>query len=194
MKVFLFAYPDREYVGSCLGGLTPEELDWEDPCWHDKVITARYREQDFKVFWLMFSQPNNPSLPDLLRLSRIVRLHPNDRVISAGISFNQMTGGRYPKLAFIEAQLPVGIEHLVIGGFHIWDCVDRLARYFYQRIPSVRVDEDLTEFFFGRMRTRGIPLIRAGSDSGLARLEGWMRDHARRMRRKHPWLVQIPKP
>jgi hypothetical protein len=82
-----------------------------------------------------------------------------------------------------------------------------LAMYFLKRgypsdrppisplpVPSVRVGEDLTEFFFARMRTRGIPLVRAKSESGLAKLEGWERDFARQKRREHPWLEQVPEP
>ena len=56
----------------------------------------------------------------------------------------------YPDNSFILNQIPFE-SHLVVSGFHVWDCVDKFARYAYEKGLNVLVDEDLTEFLAGRI-------------------------------------------
>ncbi|MGM5488181.1 MAG: hypothetical protein ACQESG_04495 [Nanobdellota archaeon] len=60
----------------------------------------------------------------------------------------------------------MGGSVLRLGGFHLWDCVERVAKRAYNRGLDVLVDEDLTELFTSRMqlpefRTDRYPCYRA---------------------------------
>lgn len=44
-----------------------------------------------------------------------------------------------------------GTSVLRVAGFHLWDCVERLAKRAYEKGIETLVDEDLTELFSFRM-------------------------------------------
>jgi len=52
----------------------------------------------------------------------------------------------YPDLDFILSQLGE-IKLIRVGGFHAFDCVERLAKRAYERGLDSLVDEELTQFF-----------------------------------------------
>lgn len=194
MKVFLFLYPIREYVEACLEqtffsykGHKPERLG--------QIINVRYRQRGYQVIWLLFSDPQAPSQPNLSQISDIFRISEKDSYLACGVTFAfHCSKEIYPDSDDIVKQLPQGIEELVVGGFHQWDCVDRIARCAYESGIPTRVDEDTTQFFFNVTTTEGqIPFIRRKSNlrEGFARFgEHWV-ELASESRKDKPWFEQI---
>ena len=56
----------------------------------------------------------------------------------------------YPNQNFILNKLGE-TQKIIIAGFHMWDCVQKLAKSAYKRGIDTLVDEDLTEFFSWRI-------------------------------------------
>lgn len=199
MKVFLFLYPINYYFDSCLVDyLKPFENANNNFRRINDIIDARYRQRGYKVFWLMFSKENNPQEPDLSTISSYIRIDEKDSIIACGVSFDvHVKKKEYPDPEFVFNQIP-GITELVVGGFHQWDCVDKIAEYacfgyppFEKDIPVI-VDEDTTDYFFSRTSSCGdIPLIRkkiTSEDLGLNGLEIGLH---RKMREGKPWFTRI---
>ena len=116
----------------------------------NECIDIRYRKQGFQVYF---------ALLDNTKISDIVEVREKDKVIFVGIDENKHRTRRedgeftYPDQENILKQLG-DISSLRVAGFHMWDCVERLAMAAYQRLPDVLVDEDLTEFLADRMLER----------------------------------------
>lgn len=169
MKIYLFLYPIREYVEDALTGTILKLFTEQE---HDAnrlndIINARYRVRGYAVWWLLFSaSKQNPLLPDYGRLSRQITIDEQDAFFACGISFlDNVIGKQYPDPDFILNQLPKKTTHLVLGGFHQWDCVDKLACAAHARGLPVIVDEDTTEQFFIYTCLQGkIPLKRPLSE------------------------------
>ncbi|MCL4375827.1 hypothetical protein M1394_03445, partial [Candidatus Marsarchaeota archaeon] len=151
----------------------------------NECINIRYREQGFRVYF---------ALLDNTKISDIVEVKEEDKVIFVGIDENRhRTRGEngeftYPDQENILKQLG-NISSLRVAGFHIWDCVEKLAIAAYQRLPDVLVDEDLTEFLAGRMLKKG---FRKGRFPGydLKNEEGISLRLLFEARRDRPWLWQ----
>lgn len=52
------------------------------------------------------------------------------------------------------------IDTIRIAGFHLWDCVDKLAKRAYERGLKTLVDEDLTELFGWRITERDFKIAK----------------------------------
>jgi hypothetical protein len=135
----------------------------------NEIIRTRYREKDYKIIWLLFGQENEPNKPDKNLLADWVTIKPEDSIISVGVSFKEHTQQRkYPNLEFIFGQIS-NLTEIVLGGFHQWDCVSKLASYAYNLRLPVKVDEKTTEMFFLLTNLLGpLPLIR-GSPANIKR-------------------------
>ncbi|MFZ1971139.1 MAG: hypothetical protein WAU65_03105 [Candidatus Nanoarchaeia archaeon] len=111
-------------------------------------IDARYRKNGFGINYLTFD--NSP-------ISDIIELQKSDKIIENGVDFKTFTKPKpdgsypYPDSDYILDQLEK-ISELRVAGFHMWDCVERVAKRAYQRGLDTLVDEDLTEFFIGRLK------------------------------------------
>ena len=105
----------------------------------NKTINLRYRRKGFGINWVVFS--DRP-------VFRRVYTEPTDRIIPVDVSFEAHTSKKlYPSEETILDQIPGG--GLVVTGFHMWDCVEKVARRAHEGGIDVLVDEDLTEFFSG---------------------------------------------
>lgn len=194
MKIFLFLYPIREYVDACLdqtfflqNGYKPERFG--------RLIDARYRKRGYNIVWVLFSDQQDVTKPDLSQISEIFQIKQGDQIISCGVSFElHCSKWIYPDPKGILSHLPDGIEELAVGGFHQWDCVDKIARCAYDNGTPTRVDEDTTQFFFHITSTEGqIPFIRRRSTlrKSFARFgEHWV-ELARKSRKAKPWFEQL---
>ncbi len=149
MKQFVFLYPMPEIIdweiknGSygVAGGEKTYRLKYKTT--FNECIDLRYRQKGFAINFAVFN--GSP-------VSEVVELCPADRVIEVGLDFNthrtKQPNGKYPypDPDYLLDQLGEA-EFLVIAGFHMWDCVEKMARRVFERGMNVLVDEDLTEFF-----------------------------------------------
>jgi len=147
--MFLFLYPINRYFETCLVdclGLF-ERANNNFKRIND-IIDARYREKGYSINWLMFSEEGDPESPDLSLLSSYLRIMKKDNLLVSGISFKEYIIQKKhpdPKIIFRQISKP---RELVVGGFHQWDCVNKLARHAYLKGIPTLVDEDTTDMFF----------------------------------------------
>lgn len=187
MKVYLFLFPTRWYVETSMTFSTTFTL--RNLCVDrlNQIIDARYRQNDYQVYWVLF--PGLDGQPNGDLISEHIEIHSQDRLITSTI--DQLPGQ-------IIKQLPDGIDRLVLGGFHQWDCVDKVAAAVYSSGINTFVDEDTTELFFVHSCAAGeLPLLRPNPT-----LSGFMRDGiidneterllnlAVEQRQNRPWLTQ----
>lgn len=189
MNQYLFLFPINEYFRACMDFFELFEIKGHKPTELIDVIHARYKNKDFGINWLLFSQEEDLSKPDLSQVPDYLKIN-EDKILTAGVSFKKhISEKKYANSDYVLDQLP-SHKKLVVGGFHQWDCVDRIAKRSYQRGIETLVDEDTTELFFGGQALYGIPLIRTDwSLKGLG-----ISEHAcefvKRQRKNKPWFVQ----
>lgn len=151
----------------------------------NSCINWRYRKSGFQVYFAIL---------DDCQVSSIIDLQSEDRVIKVGIDSQTHRTKRedesylYPDQDYILNQLN-SPSKIIIAGFHMWDCVEKLARKAYERGINTLVDEDLTEFFAGRLKDRDFRVKTYPTYDA--------RKHQRNMfgmfmvaRRDKPWLWQ----
>ena len=198
MKYLLLLYPIRDYAEVFTRG-EPSSTVKRSGRLFCTLIRERYRKKGFKIAMVFFSTVTDPSCPDIGRKWKFIPIDKNDIVIACGITFEEhCKNWIYPEEEVIIASLQSPIEELVIGGFHLWDCVDKMARYAYGQGIPVSVDEDLTElFFYAAMGTRGIPISREESaEQTKEEIVQFIRgtgigELIREKRKDRPWLLQV---
>ncbi|MDP2631486.1 MAG: hypothetical protein Q8P30_01815 [Candidatus Uhrbacteria bacterium] len=128
----------------------------------DKIIDARYRRRGYQVYWLLLGRPNNKAIPFLDRFPDQLSPADEDVIIPAGICFRSLTLQRIkPKPSYVLKQLPRPTSHLVLGGFHRYECVEQFATSARVSGVNTDIDDDLTDQFFRITNEQGeIPLIR----------------------------------
>lgn len=193
MDQYLFLFPIKPFIDSSLDscaferkGHKPRELF--------ELIGARYRKDGYEINWLLFSKDNNLSEPDLSQIPDYVKFHKKDNILNAGISFKSHISEKiYADPEYVLNQLP-DYQKLVLGGFHQWDCVERVAERSYERGVKTFVDEDTTNLFFPKRTCYNIPAKRKKWDLGALGLDGspeYIIEFARKSREGKPWFVQI---
>ena len=193
MKAFVFLYPIKHYFDEYL----VDHLKVSGKANNNfgrinDIIDVRYRQKDYNIWWVMFSKEDGSREPDLAIASNCIRMRPGDKVIASGISLKTHTEEfKYPDPEFILGQIP-DLTGIVIGGFHQWDCVNKLASYAYHKGLLTIVDEDTTETFFERISSLGdVPLIRKEITFEALGLEGLKVGLFRKRREGKPWFTQI---
>lgn len=187
-KEFVFLYPISEIFNfeienhgqSKKGGVDAFRKKYIDTL--NRCIDERYRQKGFGINYAIF---------DDCVVSDVINLQPEDKIIKVGIDFKTHIAEKvYPDQNHILSQL--GEATIVrIAGFHMWDCVEKLAKYAYYAYKKgldVLVDEDLTEFFSRRLndkdfRTDKYPTYQP-------RRQGSMFRDFMRAREQRPWLWQ----
>ena len=146
-KVFLYLYPIKEfasvfvpYVGIDDNKMTDsEKMIRADPFKVlNDTIDIRYRKKGYKVVFAIYPDKDIYG----------IEIKPNDLVVKTDITFKHMRENfTYPneeKLVDILGN----VDELVVGGYHIMDCVKRVAEVAYERGINTLVDSDLTDLFF----------------------------------------------
>lgn len=189
MNEFLYLYPIYEFAKP-LVGTSKWDSGEKDNIYQRlaEIIRARYRQTDTRINWLLFSRSKNSLEPDLSVATQELFL-PDDRLLVSGITFDDLiVNKQYPNLDFILSYLLPTPDNLVIAGFHLWDCVDKLAAMAYNSGIPTTVDEDLTELFFFGYDSGKIPTIRTARKLGIPE---YMVDYCRKSRINKPWLTQV---
>ncbi|MFQ5532030.1 MAG: hypothetical protein ACE5ES_05435, partial [Candidatus Nanoarchaeia archaeon] len=147
-------------------------------------INARYRKKGFGINYVIF---------DDSEVSDIIKLRKEDRVIRAGISEDaHYIDGEYPNEGYILNQLKLnGRSELVVGGFHVTDCVDKLAEKAYERGIDVLVDEDLTNYFESLIREKGFMPNSKPSFNSYRFITSRFRREVQKKRKTKPWLYKF---
>lgn len=146
MKQFVYMYPIPEFINFELSlGSHGFKNDFEE-FYKSKLnscIDKRYRQQGFNINYFIF---------DDSKVSDILLLQDSDKVNFVGLDYKtHVEEERYPNEDYILNQLGE-VDILRIGGFHMWDCVERIAKRAYEKGIETLVDEDLTEFFTSRIK------------------------------------------
>jgi hypothetical protein len=143
-KKFLFLYPIEKIIGFEI-----ERWGWAEEGGKEKFrekyknmlnecIDIRYRKNGFEINYVVFHGSS---------VSDVIQIQPTDKIIEVEIDFEtHKTKSLYPNEDFILDRLGP-IKTLRVAGFHLFDCVERVARRAYERRIDTLVDEDLTENF-----------------------------------------------
>jgi hypothetical protein len=185
MKEFAYLYPIPEYTDFICPPESPRRQQYAEVL--NRAIDLRYRQQGFGINYVVF---------DRHPISDIVKIQPADRIIEVGIDFKTHTTKQpngeypYPNPDNILNQL-TALRILRVGGFHLWDCVDKLARRAYEKGVNVLVDEDLTEILPLRLTDEDFAVNRYPSYNPRAGElgKGWF-ELFMQARKNKPWLWQ----
>ena len=109
----------------------------------NSCIDARYRQKGYNIFFAIL---------DNCSVSNMITVHKSDRVIRVGMDSathrSKNNEGIYPYPDNENILQKLGnMSSLVVTGFHMWDCVEKLAQAAHAHGINTLVDEDLTEFF-----------------------------------------------
>lgn len=149
----------------------------------NSCVDRRYRQDGFGINWVVFKGSEVSSVVDLIA---------GDRILEADVSYEvHVKEKRYANTDFILDQLDQkSLGHLRVAGFHMFDCVEKLAKRAHERKMDILVDEDLTNFFSSIMKS--VPHARVGcypshhpEDFPNRRLSEFMRP-----RKGKPWYWQ----
>ncbi|MEK6906499.1 MAG: hypothetical protein AABW81_02665 [Nanoarchaeota archaeon] len=184
MKHFLFMYPIEEYfnveIKNRSYGFNKEYYVERVKKKLNKCIDLRYRQKGFQINYALFNDT---------KISKIIELKESDNVVRNGLNFERHIKEKiYPDENFIINQLN-NPSKLIISGFHMWDCVEKVAKRAYKSGFDVLVDEDLTEFFFSRIKERNfilneyIPYKKRNLDKN-----SWLMKEILKIREETPWL------
>ena len=189
-KEFMFLYPIPEIINFEIknhGGSKKGDADAFRKKYSktlNKCINERYRQKGFGINYAVF---------DGSPVSDVIKVQESDKIIEVGLDFKTHTTEQpdgeypYPDQDYILNQLS-GVRVIRIGGFHMWDCVEKLAKRAYERGLDTLVDEDLTEFFSWRLddldfKTDKYPTYNP-------KKLGSMFEDFMRARKDKPWLWQ----
>ena len=131
-KVFILLFPQKEYLGTFQNCTTL----------FNECIRKRYLDHGYAFYVVKYK---NSDLG-------IVTETPT-QTFDADITFEAsspktLKDWRYADFKFISENLPIeDCSQIVIGGFHCYDCVEKLANEIYSLNKNVLVDTDLTEQF-----------------------------------------------
>tara|TARA_Y100000034_G_scaffold120788_1_gene164152 strand:- start:129 stop:704 length:576 start_codon:yes stop_codon:yes gene_type:complete len=184
-KSFIFLYPQQEifdyelrgkdncYVGAYKGAL-------------NKCIGLRYRAKGFSI---------NFAILDDCAVSDLILLRDSDHVLRVGmdsVTHRTEVDGRflYPDSDYVLDQLG-DVNRLVVGGFHAYDCCDKLAERAHFRSMDSLIDEELTQFFqlsFMDLDFRYDVYPSVNPGKNMRGDELW--EYFLERRRNKPWLIQ----
>lgn len=165
MKTVLMLYPIVPFVDrdpefpqargclmDSLGGFWTKVLglksgEFRDRCGLVNVLLERYREEAFVVNWAYFGQSGFVSAPDVAQHSDVFEVCRGDGILSVGTSyFGHIRNHFYPDEEKVLGRL--GVDELVVGGFHENDCVPRFVEAGKRLGIKSSYDRLLTDHFF----------------------------------------------
>lgn len=151
-KVFLYLYPIKEFTNMFLFHDDKLYDEWNVPRplpILNATIDKRYREKGYQVVFALY--------PD--RELYGIEQKDRDKIIYTDIPFSEASAydengnekknfiPKYPNESFLIGQLEP-VDELVVCGYHVMDCVKRVAEVALQSGINTLVDLDLTDLFF----------------------------------------------
>ena len=151
-KVFLYLYPIEEFTKMFLFHDDSLYDEWNVerplPILND-TINQRYREKGYQIVYALYPDK------DLYGLKKSAK----DLIVYTDILFSEASAydengvkknnfiPKYPNEKLLLEQLGA-IDKLVVGGYHVMDCVKRVAEVALSLGIDTLVDLDLTDLFF----------------------------------------------
>ena len=193
MDQFVFLFPDKWNID--------KDLIKNNPPWGvfgrfteysrllDQCIELRYRSKGFGINHVLLKGES---------ISSLVKLNDSDNIFYANISREDMNIACKANKDYhadseqIISQLGLTPDdELIIGGFHLRDCVSRLAKDAYNKGINVLVDEDLTETFLHRSKSSD---FRIGVSNSFNPLEKSLQfyNYCVKANEGKPWMYQYP--
>ena len=185
IKQFIFLYPIKEYfkfeIENGPHTRMKEELNKFQENYSrllNQAINLRYRQKGFAINYAVFGNRE---------VSKIIQIVNEDRVIKTRLNFSP-TQEELESESYRDSILDeLGeVDILRVAGFHLWDCVDKLAKRAYERGIQTLVDEDLTELFKWQSNSRIYPQFKIDSYPSCPPT-----DDPLGIREEKPWLVQL---
>lgn len=153
MKDYLFLYPVEEYMEFFADGYGGSE----SINYLQEIINSRYRKGDYGINWLVFKDQDGE--PDIGQIYDEIDIRDEDKILKADITFADIKDENYADEGHVLSQLSEP-EKLVIGGFHLNSCVERMGRYALRSGIKTFIDLETTDLFFPGNRSTNIPLVR----------------------------------
>lgn len=151
-KLFLYLYPIEEFTKMFLFHDDSLYDEWNVerplPILND-TINQRYREKGYQIVYALYPDK------DLYGLKKSAK----DLIVYTDILFSEASAydengvkknnfiPKYPNEKLLLEQLGT-IDKLVVGGYHVMDCVKRVAEVALSLGIDTLVDLDLTDLFF----------------------------------------------
>jgi hypothetical protein len=161
----------------------------ESKKWYKLTLNAcidkRYRQQGYNVFF---------ALLDGTRISDVVDIKQNDKIIYVGMDAKTHRTQRqdgsylYPDNDRILVQLG-NVWKLTVSGFHMWDCVEKVAKAAHDKGIDTLVDEDLTEFLVHNINNPNFVLNKYQM-ADLSKLNESEKRAFLKAREGKPWLLR----
>ncbi len=132
-KIFILLFPQIEYLDN----------QNNDANSFNECIKERYIKKGYEFVVVKYKYSN----------LGFINLIPN-RCIDADVTFeesNPYTSAnfRYANFNLIANKLNLkDAKHIVVGGFHCYDCVEKFSKEIYKLNNNVLIDSDLTEQFW----------------------------------------------
>ena len=186
-KSFVFLYPINEKFDVAVesysyGKETPKKFRKRCKEYINEIIDLRYRKKGFQVNYAVYSDT---------RVSDMIDLKGGDTILNVGLTLNKhkikVNGEHlYPvdNASILEKLNP---DILRIGGFFMWDCVEKLAKRAHERRIDVLVDEDLTEFMFNRVFDKKLDRKKY-NPKYILKDKIFTKEKFLEVRRERPWL------
>lgn len=192
-RYLILLYPIKPYIFDLVENWPDEEIQ-KAVSLYDEISKGRHK--GYRRVIVLFGQKENPSEPDRDSLWPTIKERPTDIVISCGKSLEDFyLNCDYPDPLDVFSLLPGPIESCIIGGFHLTDCVDKLAEAASILGLLPKVDDDLTDLFFNlKYQKGGVPVKADDSFNSKARIfDGVpMKDlrEIKERRKGKPWFTQ----
>lgn len=150
-KVFLYLNPIKEYASAIFGSNEYYDFIGEKRPFDvlNECIEKRYRARGYDIVWVLY--------PD--KDSYGVEIKENDKIILTDVLFTEASGYnedgskkkredvKYLDEKLLIKQLGKDVEKVVVGGFHVTDCVRKVGEAAIDAGIDAIVDLDLTEIF-----------------------------------------------
>jgi hypothetical protein len=186
MKNFLFLYPIKEYIEAVCERRSALNPNYENEWCRDlkECIHLRYKSKGFSVNYALFDDtPLHQAF------------NPNDGIIRVGMTFEEHTTPKDGKYNYPDENRIIkpllNSSELVVAGFHLGDCVDRVAKAAHNKGINTLVDEELTELF-GYLKE--FPSFHKERFPSIIPNERWNEiEEIIQYRKNRPWLYQFTK-